>query len=91
MKNYMTTGSHRDAMPLLLKWCDEASVVHWEQAGGSLPTWAEADRRMREVGRPSKVHNPSPQHAALAFRSPRPWAGSPINQAIPPDRRRTSS
>lgn len=71
MRGYMTTGSHRTAMPRLLGWCDEASVVHWEQAEAALPSWIEADRRMRVDGRPSKVLNPSAQHADLSFRAPR--------------------
>ena len=81
MRAYMSTGSHRDVMPRLLDWCDEASVVHWEQPDGALPGWAEADRRMRATGRPSKVRNPSPSHAALAFRAPRLWAAGPIRRA----------
>src|SRR3982074_1304833 len=44
MRVYMTTGSHKVAMPHLLDWCDEASVVHWEQADETLPSWKEADR-----------------------------------------------
>ena len=37
MRRYMTTGSHKKAMPKLMKWCDEASVAHWEQEGDALP------------------------------------------------------
>jgi heme-degrading monooxygenase HmoA len=55
-------------MPYLLDWCDEASVVHWDQPEDGLPSWLEADRRMRESGRASKLRNPSPQHAALNYR-----------------------
>jgi hypothetical protein len=55
MRRFITSGAHKSAMPHLLDWCDEASVAHWEQEGLSLPSWDEADQRMRELGRSSKV------------------------------------
>jgi heme-degrading monooxygenase HmoA len=78
MRRYMTSGAHKATMPSLLHWCDEASVVHWEQSESALPSWTEADRRMRASGRPSKVRNPSPQHATLSFHAPRLSMGGPI-------------
>lgn len=78
MRRYMLSGSHRTAMPRLLEGCDEASVVHWTQPDDALPSWDEADRRMREDGRPSKVRNPSPRHADLSYRSPRTTLQGPI-------------
>jgi hypothetical protein len=81
MRNYMTTGSHRKAMPRLPDWCDEASVVHWIHPDSSLPSWIEADKRMRENGRPSKVRFPSPQHEALDYRTPRAVTAEPISPA----------
>ena len=63
MRRFMTSGSHKDAMPQLLDWCDEAAVVHWEQPEAALPSWTEADQRMRLSGRASKVRKPSAQHA----------------------------
>ena len=81
MRKYMTTGSHKQTMPHLMEWCDEASVVHWEQPEASLPTWEDADRRMRESGRASKVRNPSPQHASLNYRAPRTSRGGIIERA----------
>ena len=84
MRRYMTTGAHRIVMPRLLDWCDEASVVHWTQPETTLPSWAEADRRMRASGRPSKVRNPSPQHATLAYRGPYFTRGGPIRPAHAP-------
>lgn len=71
MRQYMTTGSHKTAMPHLLNWCDEASVAHWNQPESTLPSWTDADQRMREGGRASKVRNPSPQHGNLSYRTPR--------------------
>ena len=81
MRCSMTTGAHRDAMPRLSHWCDEASVVHWSQPDAGLPSWAEADRRMRADGRPSKLRHPSPQHAALDYRPPRLTRTGPIPPA----------
>ena len=81
MRAYMVAGSHRTAMPHLLDWCDEASVVHWNQPDDDLPTWNEADRRMRESGRVSKVRLPSPQHADLSYQPPRVAGGGPIYPA----------
>ena len=71
MRGYMTSGAHKSAMPRLMDWCDEASVAHWEQEDSTLPSWEEADQRMRERGRPSKVQNPSPNHSSLSYRKPR--------------------
>jgi hypothetical protein len=78
MRRFMTEGSHRAAMPHLLDWCDEASVVHWEQAEDQVPGWEEADRRMRESGRASKVRFPSAGHATLNYQAPRVTGGAPI-------------
>jgi hypothetical protein len=78
MRQFMTSGAHKAAMPGLLEWCDEASVVHWEQAQGELPTWTEADRRMRAEGRASKVRHPTSEHAALSYRAPRVTRSGPM-------------
>ncbi len=81
MRRYMTEGSHRQAMPYLMEWCDEASVVHWEQSESDLPAWDEADRRMRSEGRASKVHYPSDRHAALGYDPPRVRSAGSIRPA----------
>lgn len=78
MRTYMTSGSHRAAMPKLLVWCDQASVVHWDLADAQLPSWAEADRRMRQDGRASKVRHAAPGHAAMDFAPPRLDRSVPI-------------
>ena len=81
MRQYMTGGSHKQVMPRLMDWCDEASVAHWMQAEDDLPSWMEADRRMRETGRASKVRHPSPVHASLAYEMPRTTGAAPIRPA----------
>ena len=81
MRQYMTSGAHKEAMPRLLHWCDEASVAHWTQPEAALPSWTEADKRMRETGRISKVLHPSPQHASLAYRAPRTTATGEIRRS----------
>ena len=81
MRAYMTSGAHLKAMPKLLVWCDEASVVHWTQDHAIAPDWLEADRRMRTEGRPSKVLNPSPNHRDLAYDAPRTSGAVPLSPA----------
>ncbi len=76
MRAYRNADAHRRAMAKLLGWCDEASVVHWQQDGRELPDMPEALRRMVAEGRLSKVKHPSPEHAAKqlapARTAPRP-------------------
>jgi hypothetical protein len=81
MRRYMTSGAHKSAMPRLLDWCDEASVAHWDQREETLPSWEEADQRMRSSGRSSKVRNPSSRHATLTYAAPRTTRGGFIRPA----------
>ncbi len=78
MRQFMASGAHKKAMPHLLEWCDEAAVAHWTQPETEVPSWIEAHRRMREVGRSSKVNNPSPQQATRSYRAPRTTGGGKI-------------
>jgi hypothetical protein len=83
MLAYMTSGAHKQAMPRLLDWCDEASVTGWEQPESQLPEWEEADRKMRTEGRPSKVRHPSEAQlrskpAAVDYRPPRTSGSVPV-------------
>lgn len=61
---FMTAGPHARAMPRLQHWCDEASVARWEAEAAALPDWAEAERRMAQEGRLSRVRQPSQAQAA---------------------------
>ena len=70
MKAYMASGSHREAMPRLAEWADEASVVHWHQNHAERPDWNEAARRMKAEGRPARIRHPGPHHDDLSFPPP---------------------
>ena len=75
MRAFMMAMPHRQAMGKLAEWCDEASVVHWNQETADLPKWHEAHRRMVAEGRPSRVRHPSPAHDALRIPPPQTPAG----------------
>lgn len=62
MKSFILSGPHKQVMPRLLEWCDEAALVHWEQKTDHVPEWREAHRRIQQDGRRSKVKHPSPAH-----------------------------
>lgn len=70
MKAFMHATPHGPAMRKLMDWCDEASLVHWTQDTGDLPSWEEAHRRLEHDGRASKVRYPSPAHVGLKFPAP---------------------
>jgi len=71
MKTFMLAGTHRKAMSKLPLWCDEASIVHWNQESAELPTWQEAWTRLQAEGRRSKVNHPSAAHEAHRYPEPR--------------------
>src|SRR5450755_3707596 len=58
MNAFRGAGAHGGVMRKLLNWCDEATVVHWDQETSELPSWQEAHRRMVKEGRRSKVNCP---------------------------------
>lgn len=41
MKIYRNCGAHRSVMPRIQDWCDQASVVHWQQEDSNLLNWRE--------------------------------------------------
>jgi len=71
MKAFMLADPHKAAMPKLLEWCDEASLVRWTQDNTGLPSWEDAHRRLEAEGRQSKVNHPSDAHRALTFPAPK--------------------
>jgi hypothetical protein len=71
MRAFMLSEAHQRAMPKLFNWCDEASIVHWNQESAELPSWKEAHRRMVEEGRQSRVRHPSNSQIAKLIAPPR--------------------
>ena len=63
MRAFVRSGAHKKAMPKVLHWCDEASVVHWLGRSGQLPDWIVAEDRLRRDGRVLRVLHPSDAHA----------------------------
>jgi hypothetical protein len=64
MRAFRNGGRHQRAMPRLLKWCNEASYVHWEQAEPTMPSLDSAFDRLRTGGRISKVLRPTANQLA---------------------------
>jgi hypothetical protein len=71
MRAFMMGGTHRQAMPKLVNWCDEASVVHWYQETAELPNLQEAHRRILAEGRTSRVAHPSTAQMSKQFAAPK--------------------
>jgi len=64
MKAFRTASPHREAMPKMQDWCDEAAYVHGGQNTTELPSWEQSAEQLRNRGHLSKVHYPSEDHKA---------------------------
>jgi hypothetical protein len=71
MNAYRTARAHRQAMPKLLNWCNEAAVVHWTQDSSEIPFWREVPQRMADGGKLSKVYHPSAVQASAEIPAPK--------------------
>jgi hypothetical protein len=72
MNAFRIAAAHGAVMPSLLDWCDEAAVVHWNQADTELPSWPDAHRHMLNEGRQSKVRYPSLVQKSKHIPTPEP-------------------
>lgn len=70
MRAFRNSRVHAATMPNAARWCDEASVVHWETQADELPDWDEAHRRMSESGKPSPLKFPSEDYKARRYTRP---------------------
>jgi heme-degrading monooxygenase HmoA len=72
MNAYRTGGAHRNAMPKLLNWCDEAAIVHWTEESADIPVWQTAKEHIVNEGRLSKVNHPSRAQVSNHIPGPEP-------------------
>jgi hypothetical protein len=72
MRAFRNSDVHLRVMPKLLRWCDEASFVHWEQEGDAPPAPEIAYERLQRDGRLSKVNAPSARQRARDTAGPVP-------------------
>ena len=70
MRAFRNSRVHAAIMPNAARWCDEASVVHWETRADELPDWDEAHRRMSESGKPSPLKFPSEDYKVRRYTRP---------------------
>jgi hypothetical protein len=70
MKAFMLSGPHRQVMPRLLDWCDEAAVVHWVQDTDQRPDWHEAHDRLQQEGRAPRYVTPHQRTRDLIYPDP---------------------
>jgi hypothetical protein len=71
MREFRNSGAHKVAMPKLFEWCDEATYVHWEQAGDAPPDLKIAHERLVAEGVVARVRHPSGNHSARSFPVPK--------------------
>jgi heme-degrading monooxygenase HmoA len=71
MSAFRDTGAHRDAVPALAGWADEAFFVAWSQPDGRIPRWS--DLRGELPGRPvfADLDRPSDGHRRRDTPGPR--------------------
>lgn len=58
MRAFRDAGAHRQAMPRLPDWCDQAGVVRWTGEPGRVD-WTRAHRRLLDAGRATPVRHPA--------------------------------
>ncbi len=64
MKRFRDMDWHQRAMPMLLHWCNEASLARWTQDTVELPSALAMLERLQRGGRISKVRYPTSGQAA---------------------------
>lgn len=76
MKAFRDTGAHRESMPKLMTWCDEAAVAQWE--GEPEADWDAIYARMVEHGRASRVKQPTKAHTEKRYSKMARWSSEQV-------------
>lgn len=59
LREYLGASPHREAIPKLFPWCDEAATTHWHTDSKDMPGWEEATAQLVKSGRLLRVKFPS--------------------------------
>ena len=70
MRSFERSGIHKNAMPSLRRWCDEAAVTHWISNEKGIPNWMEAHRYLSKDPKMSPLDHPSQSHLSKQFAPP---------------------
>ena len=63
LRAFLSYPPHRDTMPNLSPWCDEAATLHWHVDLPRLPGWDEATLQLSRSGCLLRVKFPSPEQS----------------------------
>ena len=70
MNAFVGSEPHLSTMDRLDDWCDEATFVDWEQAGGDLPDWQASYGRLVAEGQVASLTQPTAAHHTRDFPAP---------------------
>ena len=70
MDSFVGSEPHLTTMNRVDDWCDEATFVEWEQAGGDPPDWQDGHRRLVADGQGARLTHGTAAHQARDFPAP---------------------
>lgn len=79
MRQYRSSGAHRQAMRYLPHWCDEAALLTWKQEDTNLPEAIAVHRRMESEGHFTKMLYPSINQQNRQIPEPLLTSGIPLH------------
>ena len=70
MDSFVGSEPHLTTMNRVDDWCDEATFVEWEQAGGDPPDWQDGHRRLVADGQEPRLTHGTDAHQTRDFPVP---------------------